>query len=369
MLPIARAQPSSSVGTVAPSTYPLLFGSSGNVEIDIPKPGIAVRIEIPRDFLQTGDFSLQENDTHLITSNIRNDYYYYNLVDESKHWTYDWKGTNSTGEPHPSDGPCFKPNFSYYDSNAPYCLEIWNYLNYPVFKQPNTTVNYCALKNQSYVFNCFTPPKFVLLHGLSSPRLAGLYNFTLFIANRTNTLGYPDFVHAWNTTLFVPASMAYNAGFLTGNVCDAGTGQAFVPGLNCNGPIRGKGIVYAMQCPASGSCTVSTARIVARAYVDQTLCKLGVNCGRFNLTGLAPGSYLIEGSAGVDNGLAFSLTQYGYPAPTVVYVSAQLEEQHSIATATCAFGLWVDKLPDSQRSDYRSLADRSVLPHRGRVQI
>jgi len=321
-LPSVRAQPSSSIGTIAPSMYPLLFGSSGNVEIDIPKPGIAVRIEIPRDFLQVGELTLQENDTHLITSNIRNDYYYYNLVDESRHWTYDWRGTNSTGEPHPSDGPCFKPTFSYYDPNAPYCLEIWNYLNYPVFRPPDPTVNYCALRNQSYVFNCFTPPKFVLLHGLSSPRLAGVYNFTLFVANRTNTLGYPDFVHAWNTTLFVPVSMAYNAGFIPGNICDGigmvGTAVSCAGG---RGNIRGKGIVYALRCPTANPCTLTTASIVARAYVDQSLCQLG-NCGRFNLTGLAPGnSYLVEGSAGIDNGVAYSLTPLGYPNPTTVPVS------------------------------------------------
>jgi hypothetical protein len=345
VLPIARAQTASSVGTIAPSTYPLLFGSSGNVEIDIPKSGIAVRIEIPREFLQLSELPLQENDTHFITSNIRNDYYYYNLVDESKHWTYDWQDNAS-------DGPCFKPNFSYYDNYAPYCLEIWNYLTSPLhynstdgisplLKQPqfNVTltagqtldytylvgVDYCQPPNiDKFVFGCFSAspsaPKFVLFHGLSSPRLAGLYNFTLSVANRTNILGYPDFVHAWNSTLSVPVSMAYNAGSISGNICDAGTGQAFVPGLNCKGPIRGKGIVYALQCLAGKTCSVSNSSMAARAYVDQSMCKLGV-CGRFNLTGLAPGSYIIEGSAGVDNGLAFSLTQYGYPTPIPVYVS------------------------------------------------
>jgi hypothetical protein len=326
------------------------------VEIDIPRPGIAVRVEIPREFLQNlgvGGGPLLENDTHFITSNIRNDYYY-NLIDESKHWTYDWRDNAS-------DGPCFKPNFSYYDTNAPYCLEIWNYLTSPlhyysngsvspILQQPqfNVTVpahqtfdysylvgvDYCQTKNiDKFVFGCFSAspssPKFVLLHGLSSPRLAGLYNFTLSVANRTNILGYPDFTpgHAWSTTLFVPVSMAYNAGSIAGNVCDAGTGQAFVPGLNCNDPtgsIRGKGIVYAMQCPAAPTvCTTTDANIVARAYVDQSLCNMG-NCGRYNLTGLAPGNYLIEGSAGVDpsSGLAYSLTPYYYPNPTPIQVTA-----------------------------------------------
>ena len=316
-LPAAHAQASSSVGTIKPTSYPLLFGSSGNVEIDIPKPGIAVRIEIPRDFLQIGGVSVAENDTSFVTSNIRNDYFYYSLVDESKHWTYDWKGTNRAGEPHPSDGPCYKPNFSYYDSNAPYCLEIWNYLNYPNFKQPNSTVNYCALPTQRYVFNCFSAPKFVLLHGLSSPTLAGVYNFTLFVANRTNTLDYPDFVHAWNSTLYVPVSMAYNAGSISGYICDAGSGPP-----SCVNRIRGEGIVYALQCPAGNPCS-STAPIVARAYVNQSLCQPNfAQCGLFDLTGLAPGSYLVEGSAGVDRGVAYSLTLLGYPSPSTVSVSA-----------------------------------------------
>jgi hypothetical protein len=309
MVPFVRAQPSSSIGTIAPSTYPLLFGSSGNVEIDIPKPGIAVRIEIPREFLQ--GVVLGENDTHFITSNIRNDYYYYNLVDESRHWTYDWRGTNSTGEPHPSDGPCFKPNFSYYDTNAPYCLEIWNYVNYPGFKPSVPNFDYCANENSTrWVFICFSPPKFVLFHGLNSPSLAGLYNFTLFVANRTNTLGYPDFVHAWNTTLFVPVSMAYNAGFIAGHICDGGSPL-------CAGPIRGKGIVYAES--------TLTGQIVARAYVNQTSCQpSGSNCGLFELVGLAPGQYQVEGSAGVDYGVAYSLTPLGYPTPQTVVVSANL---------------------------------------------
>ena len=327
MVPSVRAQPSSNVGTIAPSTYPLLFGSSGNVEIDIPKPGIAVRIEIPREFLQ--GVVLGENDTHFITSNIRNDYYYYNLVDESRHWTYDWRGNSS-------DGACFNPNFSYYDTNAPYCLEIWNYLNSPLLKQPAfnlsltanqkldyTTlvgVDYCEPPNlDKFVFACFsTSPsrsnpnaKFVLLQNLASPTLAGLYNFTLFVANRTNTLGYPDFVHAWKTTLFVPVSMAYNAGSIVGSICD-GIGMPGT-GVSCAGPIRGKGIVYAKS--------VSTGGIVARAYVNQTLCHLGT-CGLFKLTGLAPGQYQVEGSAGVDNGVAYSLTPLGYPTPQTVVVSA-----------------------------------------------
>ncbi len=328
-IPFVHAQSSSSVGSITPSTDALLFGSSGNVRIDIPKPGIAVRIEVPREFLQ-GVVS-GENDTHFITSNIRNDYYYYNVVDESLHWTYNWQDNAS-------DGPCFKPNFSYYDPNAPYCVEIWNYLNplpQPFLKpqQYNVTpgagpgpnpphrytfdyndsvgIDYCQAPNLGkFVFGCFSPPKFVLFQNLVSPKLAGLYNFTLFVANRTNILGYPDFVHAWTTTLFVPVSMAYNAGAISGNICDAGSSPS------CN-PIHAKGIVYAQS--------VSTRSIVARAYVNQSLCSVGT-CGVFKLTGLAPGNYYVEGSAGVDlDGAAYSLTYLGSQlAPTVVNVSPNL---------------------------------------------
>ena len=287
--------------TIVPNANPLLFGSSGNVKIDIPRPGIAVRIEIPREFL--GSVS-NENDTSFITSNVRNDYYYYNVVDESLHWTYRWRDNQS-------DGPCFKPEFSLYDRNAPWCVEIWNYVNAPSLHQPALNVSlgtdqtldyttlvgvdYCQSPNlHKFVFACFSAPKFVQFHDLTAPPAAGIYNFTLSVANRTNILGYPDFVHAWNTTLFAPVSMSYNAGYIAGFVCDGNSTTCV--------HIRGKGVVYG---------TNLNTNQVARAYVNQTLCHLGnIDCGLFNLTGLAPGPYRIQASAGVDDGIAFSLSTY-----------------------------------------------------------
>ena len=280
---------------------------SGMVKIDVPVRGIAVRIEVPREFLS----GVRENDTSWITSNIRNDYYYYNVVDESLHWTYDWHDNAS-------DGPCFKPDFSYYDPNAPYCVEIWNYLNSPLLKLPQYNVSlhagqtfdytdrvgvdYCQTPNiGEYVFGCFGKPKFVMFRNLVSPLLAGEYNFTLAVANRTNILGYPDFVHAWNKTYFVRVSMAYDAGFIQGMICDGGGTTS------CLGPIRGKGIVYAENAV--------TGALVARAYVNQSSCQLsGSGCGFFKMVGLAPSiPYILEGSAGLDNGYAYSLTQYPSP--------------------------------------------------------
>ncbi|HUO41329.1 MAG TPA: carboxypeptidase-like regulatory domain-containing protein [Methylomirabilota bacterium] len=249
-IPIVHAQPAAS-DTLRPSKYWGVFtGSSGDVEIDIDHPGIAARLEIPREFLAGVVFG--ENDTHFVQSDIRNDYYYYSLVDEARHWTYGWQGK-------PSDGPCYKPKFTIYDPNAPWCLEIWNYLN--------------------GTFLTFTPPKFIRLVSLNSPTIAGKYNFTLYVANRTNSIGYPDFVNAWNTTIQVPVSLSDNPGSITGTICDADN-----PSLFCQ-TIQARGVVYAIN---------NSTGEIARAYVNATT-------GRFNVTGLSPGRYYLRGSAGVWN--------------------------------------------------------------------
>jgi len=263
VLPTVRAQAVSRSATIAPSTnWGPFFGTSGDVQIDINRTGIAVRVEIPREFLQgvvTG-----ENDTHFIQTDITNDYYYYNVVDESNHWTY-----NSTNVNAPSmDGPCVKPLFSLRDPNAPWCVEIWDYLN--------------------GTFHHFASPKFVRFLGLSAPGVAGIYNFTLFVANSTNGIGYPDFVHAWNSTLFVPVSMSDDPASITGTICDADV----VPPPPCQAILHDKGVVYAKN--------VNTQQI-ARAFVNQTT-------GQFNVTGLAPGSYVVQASAGLVDGVAYSLS-------------------------------------------------------------
>jgi hypothetical protein len=223
----------------------------------VGRSGIAVRVEVPRDFLN-GIVS-GENDTHFVTSDIRNDYYYYSVLDESRHMAYAWKGKTS-------DGPCFKPGYAIYDLNAPWCVEIWNYLNGTFLK--------------------FTPPKFIRFTHLAAPSIAGIYNFTLFVADHTNELGLPDFVHAWNKTLFVPVSMSDNPATIRGRICDDDD-----PSNTCP-PILAKGVVYA---------TNTKTHQIARAYVNQTN-------GFFNITGLAPGDYQVQASAGIFNGVAYSLS-------------------------------------------------------------
>jgi hypothetical protein len=280
----AKANDPPPPGTISPSKYWGTFvGTSGDVEVDVTKPGIAVRVEIPREFLQ--GVVASENDTHFIESNIRNDFYYYNVVDESLHWTYSWPYPVPAGVVN-SDGPCFKPNnpepsaimpsdgantFSLRDPNAPWCVEIWNYLN--------------------GTFHTFTtsPPKFIRFHNLNAPAVAGLYNFTLSVADHTNSIGYPDFAAAGSTTLLVPVSMSNDPSNIVGTICD----YDFSP-VSCPTIIGDKGVAYAANA--------TTSIIVARAYVNPAN-------GQFNITGLRAGTYLVRASAGVDpNGNSYSLS-------------------------------------------------------------
>jgi hypothetical protein len=262
LLPSVSAQENQSIASIAPSAsnWGVFIGSTGDVHIGINKSGIAVRVEIPREFSAISG----ENDTSFIESDIRNDYYYYNVVDESKHWSYAWNGTDSVG-------PCYKPEFAFYDPNAPWCVDIFNYLNGS--------------------FLTFTPPKTIKL-ALHAPQVAGIYNFSVFVANHNNTLGFPDFVHAWNETLFIPVTMKDNPGNVTGTILDC---------KYTNIPILAKGIVYALH----------DDQVVARAYVNETT-------GRFRLTGLDPSikQYDIQASAGLfvepdGTTVAFSLTDAG----------------------------------------------------------
>jgi hypothetical protein len=269
-LPHVEAAAPLGSATVAPTAYWGPFsGTTGDMQVDINRPGIAVRVEIPREFLQ-GVVSA-ENDTSFIRSNIRNDYYYYSVVDESNYWNYAWRGEQS-------DAPCFKPNFPLRDPNAPWCVEIWNYLN--------------------GTFRTFPPPKFIRFRNLNAPAIAGNYSFTLFVADHTNSIGYPDFVHAWNKTLFVPVSASNDPASIAGEICDGGYG-----GTNPTCPVQAtKAVAYAQD---------TNGQIVGKAFVNETT-------GLFNITGLyaAPNTgttYQILASAGFNAkfDVAYSLTSAG----------------------------------------------------------
>jgi len=250
----AQAPPNSAADSPTKFWGPFVT-STGDVEIDVNRRGIAVRVEVPREFLN--NVAGGENDTHFIQSDIRNDYYYYSTVDEAKHWSHEENRTVS-------QAPCYKPNFGIYDPNAPWCVEIWNYLN-------GTFLN-------------FTAPRFVRFKGLNAPPIAGIYNVTLFVANHTNSLNLPDFIHAWNTTFFVPVSMSDNPGSISGTICDDDTS-------GCS-TILAKGVVLAKN---------TAGQVVARGFVNQTT-------GAFNVPGLAPGTYQVQASAGLFNGVAYSLS-------------------------------------------------------------
>jgi len=284
ILPAVNAPPAPNSAALAPTKYwGPFFTTSGDVQIDVNRTGIAVRVEIPREFLD--GVITQENDTHFIQSDIRNDYYYYSVVDESRHWSYGWNGTDS-------DAPCYKPNFSIYDPTAPWCVEIWNNLN--------------------GTFKTFTPPKFVRFIGLNTPSVAGVYNFTLFVADHTNQLGLPDFVNAWNKTFQVPVSMNDNPASITGTICDSDNHA--IPGI-CP-TILAKGVVYARN--------INTGQ-ESRVYVNQTT-------GFFNLTGLAPGDYVIQGSAGIFHGVAYSFSRADCTnSPGCSYIVHNLNRGSSIS--------------------------------------
>ena len=276
-----RAQPGSPVASISPSTsnWGIIVGSVGDVHIGINRNGIAVRIEVPREFASI----VAENDTSFIQSDIRNDYYYYNVVDEARHWSYDWKGLNSSA-------PCSKPNFAYFDPNAPWCTEIWNYLN-GTFRTFTATV---------------TAPKTVKLT-LKAPLIAGNYSFQVFVANRTNNLNLPDFLNAWNETLAIPVTMTDNPVAIRGTIMDCYVlceQNSFVAPIK----ITAKGIAYALH----------NGKLVARAYVDETT-------GDFALTGLDPRfkSYDVQASAGL------------FQEPDGTHVAFQLSNPVNIGT--CSF--------------------------------
>ena len=206
----------------------VFFDTIGDVRIDITDEGVAVRVMVPRDFLER----TIENDTSHVTSDISNDYFYYSVIDQSLHYPY--------------------------DPNSPYTIEIWNP---PRYSPPSCTP----------IFYNFTGPKYILLQRLSAPDVSGIYNFTVHIAKKMGLDNKPVFPFLPDEVLQVPVSMREDPGYITGYIYDELGGKA----------IKAKGVVYAIEV---------TTRKIGRGYVDSTTGFFnitGLYAGEYRLEGSA----------------------------------------------------------------------------------
>ena len=230
----------------------MFFDTTGNVNFTITKPGVAVRVEVPREFLDgviARSNRQTTNDTGFIKSDISNDYYYYSIIDQSEYYSY--------------------------AANAPYSIEIQ--------KPPDYTGPGCTP-----VFTNFTVPRFILLQGLAAPEISGIYNFTVFIAGSVDTNGKPIFPPSPDKVFPVHVSMREDPSHIYGYIVDD-KAKKF---------ILAKGVAYAKE--------VNTGRI-GRGFVNSST-------GFFNITGLYAGTYVLEGSAGFfpDTGYAYAPTLSPY---------------------------------------------------------
>lgn len=235
----------------------MFTGTTGDMNITIDEPGVAVRIKIPREFLEGAIVpSMRQavNDTHFIRSDISNDYYYYKINDTSEYYPY--------------------------NENAPYNITIQRP---PDFLEPDCIVP---------VYQNFTTPKLVLFEALQAPTVSGIYNISVYIAPNVNLtagkdFGKPIFLDSPNMEFQVHVSMREDPSHIYGFIIDD---QPMTPIT-----ITAKGIVYAIE--------VNTG-MIGRGFVDPLT-------GFFNVTGLYAGEYRLEGSAGY-----FSTTGFAY-SPTL----------------------------------------------------
>ena len=227
----------------------MFFDTTGNVNITITEPGVAVRIDVPREFLEgvvARSNRQAVNDTHFIKSDITNDYYYYSIIDQSEYYPY--------------------------GDNSPFSVEIQ--------KQPDYSGPNC-----SAVYTNFTAPRFILFENLEAPGISGIYNFTIYMARQVDSKGKPIFPTLPDKFFPVQVSMREDPGHIYGFIVDDKAKKY----------IKTKGVVYAKEIDT---------RQMGRAFVDPTT-------GFFNVTGLYAGTYSLEGSAGVypDTGFAYAPTE------------------------------------------------------------
>jgi len=259
-IPKAKAQTLSFPVTISPSKgWGVFVGTYGDLIFTINESGIAIRIEVPRDFLP----GIAENQTDFLSSTITSDYFHYSVIDGRLHYPY--------------------------DPNSPYIIEIYSH-------------------NGTDFFN-FTTPQYVYMKNVQAPIVAGVYNFTVYIAKNLTKFGKPNFPTIPTATLSLIVNMGPDPVSIYGYVYDSLTKEIIT---------NTKGIVYAHL-------TKPPSPPVARAFIDSN--------GRFNLTGLSPGkTYWIDGAAGFFNktGFAYVLTTYPSPVSAPGSISLYLDRGNKI---------------------------------------
>lgn len=215
-----------------PSIWPVFVGTTGDIEVNVTVPGLAVKIEIPREFTPVS----RENDTSFVWSTITEDYWCYNVTDAREHFPY--------------------------DPNAPWYVVVW-----------------------SWNLTGFTPPQIVRLRDMVAPRLAGVYNVTIYVATSLSPSRKPIFPTRPTENMTILVYMSRDWATVNGTLVDLEAQPNPIV-------VRAKGVVYAVNAV--------TGEREARALVNAT-------DGSFNLTGLRPGSYFFEACAGY-----FPTTNYAY---------------------------------------------------------
>jgi hypothetical protein len=230
-LPVSKVVGEASIQpSPPPKNWGMFFDTTGDVNITITEPGMAVKIDLPRYFLEgviPKSNRQTVNDTSFIHSDISNDYYYYQVIDQAEYFPY--------------------------DPNSPYSI---------VIQHPPTCDG---------VHTNFTAPKFVLFQGLVAPRISGVYNFTVFIAPIVDANGKPVFPALPNEVFPIQVSMREDPGSISGSIVDDKAKKFILT----------KGVVYAVG--------VNTGKI-GKGFVDATTGFFnitGLYAGEYRLEGSA----------------------------------------------------------------------------------